>query len=104
MINLADIVAASNRQYDSVVNVLNSDQPVAIAMFFCFVLALVCISVAATCDAASHLRNGCVLNTIVVTDDSSNVYVINADTNEIVQLKVSDSEEVAKLLSEKFQS
>lgn len=44
------------------------------------------------------------LNAIVVTDDSSNVYVINADTNEIVQPEVSDSEKVAKLLSEKFQS
>lgn len=56
MINLADVLAASNGQYDSVVNVLNSAQPVAIAMLVCFVLALVCSSVAATCDATSHLR------------------------------------------------
>ena len=48
--------------------------------------------------------NGCVLNAIVVTDDRSNVYVINTDTNEIVQPEVSDSEEVAKILSEKYQS
>ena len=180
MINLADVLAASNGQYDSVVNVLNSAQPVALSMSVCFVLALVCISVSANCYASLHLRlsfvpkvvglvsgvllvvgivyfivpytkvqyssptvldlvetgynvealstsesplsthhfvdninkgetaqvsfddNGCVLNTIVVTDDSSNVYVINTDTNEIVQPQVSDSEEVAKLLSEKY--
>lgn len=175
MINLADVLAASNGQYDNVVNVLSLAQPVTAALFVCFLVFVVCkpaphlramlvskvahvvsgvllvvtlvylivpyniikqsnptvvdvveasYDVQALSTSESPLStyhfvdnlnkaeavqvtfndSGCVLNAIVVTDDSSNVYVIDADTNEIVQPKVSNSEEVAKLLSEKYQS
>ena len=43
------------------------------------------------------------INTVVVLDHNSNVYVIDTDTNKIIQPTVSDSLEVAKLLEEKFQ-
>ena len=57
MINLTDVLTASNGQYDSAVNVLNLAQPVAVVMSVCFVLALVCIFVSVMCHAASHLRS-----------------------------------------------
>jgi len=178
MINLADIVAASNGKYDNVVIILNLIQPVASIMIACFIGILVCILICAVCykphsRTASLLRtmvvfgvllcvglvylsvtytdtkkssptvldvietsyniealstsesslstyhfvdsikknrtaqvtfndNGDVLNTIVVIDDRSNVYVVNTDTNEIVPPEVNDSEKVAKLLLEKY--
>lgn len=182
MINLADIVAASNGLYDSVVNVINWGPPIAVATFVSFICAMVCLTlkdipvpsnskrnlvdtllfvlftlnviaglvflvgprqsaicsnpsvvdVVETCYnldvismddenvATSHFVyyenftnnsvdavfncGGRVLNAVVVLDNNSNVYVINIDTNEIVQPEVSDSEEIAKLLEEKFQS
>lgn len=56
-----------------------------------------------TSSTATFDSDGKVLNAVVVVDDSLNVYVINTDTNKIVEPAVSDSEEVAKLLEGKFQ-
>ena len=183
MINLADIVAASNGLYDNVVNVINWGPPIAIAMLVSWICAmlfsvlrgsslvlrnskrnliytLLCVlftlnfiadlvflvgpkqaaiesnpsivDVVETCynldvismndkEVATHHivdhenfintsvnavfnNNGQVLNAVVVVDDNSNVYVINTDTNQIVEPVVSDSPEIAGLLEEKFQS
>ena len=182
MINLADIVAASNGLYDNVVNVINWGPPIALAMFVSWICAMVffvlrggpvpgnskrkltytllfvlftlnviadlvflvgprqsaiesnpsVVDVVETCYnldvismddkevAAHHFVNhenfinssvdvvfncgGQVLNAVVVLDNNSNVYVINTDTNYIVEPAVSDSSEIARLLEEKFQS
>lgn len=182
MINIADIVAASNGLYDNVVNVINWGPPIAVAMFVSWICAMVffaiknssvhgnskrnltytlffglftlnviadlvflvgprqcaiesnpsVVDVVETCynldvismddkEVATHHiadhenfintgvnavfnNNGQVLNAAVVVDDNSNVYVINTDTNQIVEPVVSDSSEIAGLLEEKFQS
>lgn len=184
MINLADIVAASNGQYDSVVATLNGATVAGGVLFVCFVALLIDVMLwsGLTDDSANHIKSivkyvflaivlgmacsivyllvpfdsakkskpcvldvvaesyqvdlvsyddtstlstnsfvdtygvrnesqnvvfddsGKVLRAVVVVDDNLNLYVINADTNEVVKPVVSDSEEVAKLLLEKYQS
>lgn len=61
-------------------------------------------AVSDTSSSATFDNDGRVLNAVVVVDDSLNVYVINTDTNQIVEPVVSDSSEIARLLEEKFQS
>lgn len=183
MINLTDVLAASNGQYDNVIATLNGVTLACGALFVCFIAliidvmlwsltydstdriqkivryAFLAIVLGMTCsvvyllvpfdlakkskpcvldvvtesyqvDTVSYddtsvlstnifvdtdsVRNesqnvvfddsGRVLRAVVVVDNNLNLYVINTDTNEVVQPEVSNSEEVAKLLSEKFQS
>lgn len=183
MINLADVLAASNGQYDSVIATLNG-VTIAVGVFFVCLMALLIdvILWSFTYDSTDHIKNivryvflaivlgmacsivyllvpfdlakkskpcvldvvadsyqvapvsyddtstlstnsfvdtdsvrnesqnvvfdddGKVLRAVVVVDDNLNVYLINTDTNEVVQPVVGDSEEVAKLLLEKYQS
>ena len=61
-------------------------------------------AVSDTASAATFDSDGKVLNAVVVVDDSLNVYVINADTNTVVEPEVSNSSKIVILLEEKFQS
>lgn len=61
-------------------------------------------AVSDTSSTATFDSDGKVLNSVVVVDDSLNVYVINTDTNQIFEPAVGDSSEIARLLEEKFQS
>ena len=62
-------------------------------------------AVSDTSSTATFNNDGQVLNAVVVVvDNSLNVYVINTDTDQIVQPAVSNSSEIARLLEEKFQS
>lgn len=181
MINLTDVLAASNGYYDSVVATLNGGTVVGVVLFVCFVALLIDIMLwsCLTDDSPDRIRNiaryvffaivlgmtcsivyllvpfelskkskpcvldvvaesyqvdtvsyddtsalstnifvdtysvrnesqnvvfddsGRVLRAVVVVDDNLDVYVINTDTNKVVQPEVSDSEEVAKMLLEK---
>ena len=180
MINLADVLAASNGQYDNVVATLNGGTVASAVLLVCFVALIVesfvfscvddgtsrtmnivkCVFCATVLSMACSIvyllvpfelfkkskpcvldvvadsyqvapvsyddtstlssnsfvdtdsvRNesqnvvfdddGKVLRAVVVVDDNLNVYLINTDTNEVVQPVFGDSEEVAKLLLEK---